>query len=160
MKTNLLKGPLSYCLLAVFTLLSCSSNDDDASTPINENLTVAEVQSTVQSGNWKITRFVDSGEDELYHFNGYTFAFGQDGNLVATNGTLTHNGTWSIISSNSGDDDSDSDDLDFNIQFNLTNEFEDLSDDWDITSHSSNKIELMDVSGGNGGTDYLTFEKS
>ncbi len=62
----------------------------------------------------------------------------------------------------SDDDDSyddDSDDLDFNIVFQLTNDFEDLNDDWDIISHSATKIELIDVSGGNGGTDYLTFEK-
>jgi hypothetical protein len=36
---------------------------------------------------------------------------------------------------------------------------DDLSDDWDILSYSATKIELIDVSGGNGGTDYLTFEK-
>ena len=39
------------------------------------------------------------------------------------------------------------------------NDFEDLNDDWDIISQSSSKIELIDISGGNGGTDYLTFEK-
>ena len=38
--------------------------------------------------------------------------------------------------------------------------FEDLNDDWDFISQSSTKIELIDVSGGNGGTDYLTFEKN
>jgi hypothetical protein len=42
----------------------------------------------------------------------------------------------------------------------LTNDFEDLNDDWDIISHSPTKIELKDVSGGNGGTDYLTFENN
>jgi hypothetical protein len=40
------------------------------------------------------------------------------------------------------------------------NDFEDLNDDWDIISRSSTKIELIDISGGNGGTDYLTFEKN
>ena len=29
--------------------------------------------------------------------------------------------------------------------------FEDLNDDWDFISQSSTKIELIDVSGGNGG---------
>lgn len=51
-------------------------------------------------------------------------------------------------------------DIDFNIYFNLSNEFEDLNDDWDLISRSDSKIELFDVSGGNGGTDYLTFEKN
>jgi hypothetical protein len=42
----------------------------------------------------------------------------------------------------------------------LTNDFEDLNDDWDFISQSANKIELLDVSGGSGETDYLTFEKN
>jgi hypothetical protein len=39
-----------------------------------------------------------------------------------------------------------------------TNVFEDLNDDWDIVTYTSAKIELISVSGGNGGTDTLTFE--
>jgi hypothetical protein len=118
-----------------------------------------EVQEHVQSGTWRITTFNDSGQNEVAHFNGYTFTFEPSGVLVATNGTNTYSGTWSVTTSNSNDDD-DNSDLDFNIAFNATNEFEDLSDDWDIQNHSSTKIELIDVSGGNGGTDYLTFEKN
>lgn len=35
-----------------------------------------------------------------------------------------------------------------------------LSDDWDVLERTDTKIRLIDVSGGNGGTDYLTFEKN
>lgn len=66
--------------------------------------------------------------------------------------------TWSITDRNSNDDSLD--DLDFNIYFDLTNNFEDLNDDWDILTQNAAKIELIDVSGGNGGTDYLSFEKN
>ena len=45
------------------------------------------------------------------------------------------------------------------IHQTLTNNFEELNDDWDVVSQSATKIELIDVSGGNGGTDYLTFER-
>lgn len=38
--------------------------------------------------------------------------------------------------------------------------FEKLSDDRDFISQSNSKIELIDVSGGNGGIDHLTFEKN
>ena len=74
------------------------------------------------------------------------------------------NGTWSVEdddSNSSSDSDDSTDDDDFNIFFPVpdTNDFEDLNDDWDIVSISNNKIELTDVSGGNGGTDFLTFEK-
>lgn len=57
-------------------------------------------------------------------------------------------------------DGSTSGDIDFNIFFSSPADFAELSEDWDIISHSTSKIELKHVSGGNGGTDLLTFEKN
>jgi len=130
---------------------SCSSDDDSNN---NQN-TQAQIQASVTANTWIITRFVDSGNDETGHFSCYAFQFGANGTLTATSSNNTYTGTWSITDSNSNDDSQD--DLDFNINFNLTNEFEDLNDDWDIISYSANSMALIDVSGGNGGTDYLTF---
>ncbi|MBK5192687.1 MAG: hypothetical protein JJE07_05645 [Flavobacteriaceae bacterium] len=116
------------------------------------------MKNNLQSGTWKITKFLDSGDDETNHFTGYNFTFGSNGTLTVANGSNTFNGTWSITDSNSNDDTQD--DLELVINFNLTNDFEDLNDDWDFVSQSSTKIELIDISGGNGGTDNLTFEKN
>lgn len=116
------------------------------------------IEKEVSSGTWRISNFVDSGVDETVNFSGYNFTFKDDGTLTASNGSSTFTGTWSVSDSNSQDDNLD--DLHFNINFNLTNNFEDLNDDWDIVSHSSSKLELIDVSGGNGGTDLLTFVKN
>ena len=153
MNTKNLK--ISLLLVIVSLLLSVSCNKD------NDNLTnntLKRVQNNVQSGTWRITKFIDSGTDETNHFSGYNFTFNSSGVLNANNGNNNYDGTWSITDSNSNDDSQD--DLDFNINFNLTNDFEDLNDDWDFISESSTKIELIDVSGGNGGTDYLTLEKN
>jgi hypothetical protein len=49
--------------------------------------------------------------------------------------------------------------IDFNIFFASPEKFSELSDDWNIVSHTATKIELIDVSGGDGDTDLLTFEK-
>ena len=49
--------------------------------------------------------------------------------------------------------------IDFNIFFAAPDNFAELSEDWNIISYSANKIDLIHVSGGNGGTDLLTFEK-
>ena len=100
---------------------------------------------------------MESGNDETNHFSGYDFTFSADGKLFAENGVNSYEGAWSISDSNSNDDSQN--DLHFNIFFNLSNDFEDLNDDWDVLSNSDVKIELIDVSGGNGGTDYLTLEK-
>ncbi|MFH6602868.1 hypothetical protein ACEZ3G_05225 [Maribacter algicola] len=50
--------------------------------------------------------------------------------------------------------------VDFNIFFESPVNFNRLSQDWEIISYTSSKIELVHVSGGNGGTDLLTFEKN
>ena len=51
-------------------------------------------------------------------------------------------------------------DLDFNIAFSSPANFTDLTEDWNIITYTTTKIQLIHVSGGNGGTDYLTFEKN
>lgn len=148
-----LKTKILAFFLSLFTIVSCNTDNDNTN-----NNTQNTVQSNVQGGAWRITKFIDSGKDETNYFTGYNFTFNSSGVLNANNGTNNYDGTWSITDSNSSDDSQD--DLDFNINFNLTNDFEDLNDDWDFISQTSTKIELIDVSGGNGGTDYLTFEKN
>lgn len=153
MNTKRLKITILASLLSLFAIVSCKKDDDSPN-----NSTQTTVQNNVKSGTWRITKFIDSGVDETNHFTGYNFTFTSAGVLNATNGSTNFDGTWSITDSNSNDDSQN--DLDFNIYFNITNDFEDLNDDWDFISQSSTKIELIDVSGGNGGTDYLTFEKN
>jgi hypothetical protein len=140
----------------------CSSDDDDGSSNDNSQQ-ISQIENNVESGTWRITNFNDSGQNETSDFNGYDFTFNSDGSLVATNGSNTLTGTWSVTDdSNSSDDSSSDDDIDFNIFFPVPddNDFEDLNDDWDVVTTTSTRIELIDVSGGNGGTDMLTFEKN
>lgn len=141
-------------LLSVSMVMASCTKDET----ITDDQVVEEIQSNVKTGTWRITKFIDSGVDETNHFSGYNFTFSSTGALTASNGVNNYTGTWSITDSNSNDDSPD--DLDFNIFFNLTNDFEDLIDDWDIVTQTPTRIELKDISGGNGGTDYLTFEKN
>lgn len=144
----------------VLLVFSCSSDDDSGSD--NSSEIIAAIRNISASGSWTITSFIDSGSNETNHFNGYSFTFGANGNLTATNGQTTVSGSWSVTSSNSGDDDYDDsyNDIDFNIFFASPDAFEELSDDWHIITYSNTSIQLIDVSGGNGGTDYLTFTKN
>lgn len=155
---------IGLLVMLSFSLMSsmCSSDDDDGS-PNNNSQQIAEIESTAESGTWRITNFNDSGQNETSDFNGYDFTFNSDGSLVATNGSNTLTGTWSVTDdSNSSDDSSSDDDIDFNIFFPVSddNDFEDLNDDWDVVTTTSTRIELIDISGGNGGTDMLTFERN
>lgn len=141
-------------LLFVLNIASMCSDVDDVSTNINQT----QVVNTMVSGTWRITNYVDSGVNETSNFTGYNFTFGNNNVLTASGNGTTVSGTWSVTDSNSNDDTLN--DLDFNIAFTTPVNFADLTDDWDIILRTDNKIQLIDVSGGNGGTDYLTFEKN
>lgn len=146
-------------LVILSTTVSCSLNNDNNPPPVNPQI-LLQLKNTVSSGNWRITKFVDSDTIETSHFTGFDFTFDSNGTLTAMNTSDTFQGTWSITNSNTSDDNSSTDNFELNINFNLTNDFQDLNNDWTFLTASSNKIELIDESGGNGGTDYLTFEKN
>jgi hypothetical protein len=132
----------------------CSSDDNSSS-----STDPTPVINIVSQGTWRITSYVDSGTNETNHFTGYNFTFGASSVVTATNGTNTYTGTWSIVTDSSNDDNPSSD-LDFNIAFASPADFEDLTDDWDIVTYTATTISLIDISGGNGGTDTLVFTKN
>jgi hypothetical protein len=142
---------VSIILASLLGFSSCKKDDNSTLS------TITEVSSAVSSGTWRITYFMDSGTNKTNLFTGYAFTFNSNGSISAVNGLTIINGTWSVT--NSSDDDN-TNDIDFNILFTTPASFEDLSDDWDILEATNAKIKLVDVSGGNGGTDYLTFEKN
>jgi hypothetical protein len=145
----MLRSILPIALLTL-TLSSC-----------NKSKTQNNIQDAIQQGTWLVSNYMDNGSDETMDFNTFRFTFNQDGSLqvmdLLSSSTNQFMGQWSITDSNSNDDSIN--DLDFNITLNAGNKLDDLTDDWDIISQSETEIKLMDVSGGNGGTDYVTFSK-
>lgn len=113
----------------------------------------SQIEEIVTWGTWRITYYYDTDKEETSNYAGYNFTF--SASLTATNGTNTYTGSWSITDNGSNDD---SPELHFNIAFSSPPAFEKLSDDWEIVEATESKITLRDVSGGGGGTDYLTFE--
>jgi hypothetical protein len=150
MKNLKLIRPIIYSLFISFLMTSCSSDDND------NNTLESTIENNTQSGTWRITKFIDSGIDETNDFSGYNFTFNSSGTLNASNGTNSFDGLWYLSSS----DGTSLDDIELNIVFNLMNDFDDLTDDWDFISQTSTKIELIDISGGGEADDYLTFEKN
>ena len=112
-------------------------------------------------GTWIVSSYIDDGDDETLDFATFRLNFIEDGVLNATDllssSSTPFTGSWSITDSNSNDDSID--DLSYIINFNVGNKLDDLADDWDIISYTETEIKLMDVSGGGGGTDYLTLTK-
>jgi hypothetical protein len=135
---------LWIALLAFAATIASCKNDDNNSSP--------STSSIITQGSWRVTLYSDSGNNETSHFAGYAFTFNSNGTVTAVNSGTTVTGTYS-----DGNDDSQAKLV---LTFSSPPDFQDISDDWHVIQKSSSKIELEDVSGGNGGTDLLTFEKN
>jgi hypothetical protein len=118
------------------------------------------INSDLVEGSWKITRYTDSGTNETSDFEGSVFTFNDDG-TVAVTGAHAMSGTWKVAKEDSGDDDL-FDDRHLELTLSFPAPFDELSDDWEIESHSDSRLELKDDSGGGDDDedeDNLTFEK-
>jgi hypothetical protein len=155
--------PILGCVLFLTTASTCHSDDDDNSNNsvfAQNQQAINNVTQTAQQGNWRVTYYFDTDSEETSRFANYTFSFASGNVLTATNGTNSYTGTWLVTNSDNSNDDHPHGDIDFNIAFSNPASFAELTDDWDIVSYTASKIELIDVSGGNGGTDHLIFEKN
>ena len=128
-------------VIVTSSITSCKKDDTSSEAVVN----------SLQDGTWRITEYKDDMVDELYHFAGYSFVF-SNGTVTATKNSLSVTGTYS-----EGTDDTYPVLI---LNFGTTSPFDELNDDWHILEQTSTKIRLEDVSGGNGGTDILTFEKN
>ena len=127
--------------LFMMAFASCKK-DDNSSSPSSI---------VVTQGQWKVTLFSENGVVETSKFSNYVFTFSSNGTVSAVRSGSTVNGSWS-----DGNDDSQKKLI---MNFASPADFTEISDDWHILQETSSKIQLEDVSGGNGGTDLLTFEK-
>lgn len=127
----------------------CSSDDSSSS---SSSPSTTQVTQSVTNGNWLVALYNESGSVQTSDFSGYVFNFNANGDLAAVNGSSIQTGSWSTYT--------DSGRTKMDLGFTATNgSFESISDDWDVVSISSTKIELKHTSGGDGSVDYLTFEK-
>jgi hypothetical protein len=144
---NKLFSIAASAIILIATASSCNKSND--STSSTNQVTV--LTQTAQQGKWKVTYYNDNGTVKTSTYSGYEFQFNSNGTVTATKAATTVSGTW-----HSGTDDSK---LKLYLDFGIVNPFQELNDDWHVTQQSSTIITLEDVSGGGGGTDYLTFEK-
>ena len=136
-------------LLFVLNVASMCSDDDDTSTQVSNP---TEIASTLADGQWIVTLYKENDVVQTSNYSGYNFTFGTDGALSATNGSTTQLGDWSSYI--------DSGYTKLDLMFTAVDgPFEEISEDWRVISRTTTKIELKHISGGDGSTDYLTFEK-
>lgn len=133
---------VSIFLLSTF--VSCTNSDDNSSGGGSNQ--------TPNAGAWKVSYFYDK-KDETGNYASYTFEFGTDGSLSASNGSQTWSGTWQTGIDDSADK--------FLIDFNgtLPSALSELEEDWRIITIEDNFMHFEHTSGGNGDTDVLKFTK-
>lgn len=133
---------LSFFII-IISLISCTKSNSTSTFDSNTS-------NIISSGTWIVTFYNDNGTDELYHFSGYNFTF-SNGIVTAIKNGATVSGIYNI----KNDDNINK----LILDFNTITPFDELNDDWHIQEITFSKIRLQDISGGNGGIDYLTFEK-
>lgn len=102
-------------------------------------------------GDWYVNLLDDDGDIETCDYVNYVFTYNLNGTATAVSTSTTINGFWSVVF--------DDGVLNLILNFDVSADpnFDDINDDWDVTSFTTDLISLLDVSGGNGGTDILEF---
>lgn len=141
-----MKHLLSVIIICLLLPLSGCKKD-------NANLiSTANVSATITSGNWRISYYWNTDHEETSNYNGYSFVFASTGVLTASSSSGNITGNWGTSSDNSS--------VKLIINFLSLANFVKLSTDWEVIERGETIIKLRHVSGGNGGTDFLTFEKN
>jgi hypothetical protein len=142
---NFKKPIITAITLAILAAaMSCDDDDSDKSQK-------AKLATALETDTWRISYFFDA-EDETHHFANYIFTFNEDGTVAAARDTEAANGTWIVSSSSNGSPK-------LTLDFEVTAPFDELNDDWDVIQFNDDLVQLQDVSGGSGETDFLTFSK-
>jgi len=139
-----------FILLIIFLsiLLFSQACKKEESTSVTPSLTL----STAQASIWKVTLYKEDLDDKTTYYTNYAFTFNVDLSVEAViTGSSQINGTYAISEDNSQ--------VKFVLSFTAVNNFDKITNDWRVETLSSTKIALRDISGRNGGIDYLTFER-
>ncbi|RXR29423.1 hypothetical protein EQG68_13130 [Flavobacterium piscinae] len=98
------------------------------------------------SGNWRISYYHNSDEDDTSVYNGYVFTFNANNTITITRNSSTFTGTWLFYE----EDGVDLLEIDFQ-----DDPLDDLDDDWELLEFSSTLIQLKEE----GDDEYLSFTK-
>jgi hypothetical protein len=116
---NLFSALLLVTLFTTLQSSSCSKNDD-----------IAAIGPAV-AGNWTVSLYWDK-KDETSKFSGYSFAFNSGGQVIATKGSSSVNGTWGESSTK------------LSINFGVDPVLSTLNKDWLKEEKTATTIKLKD----------------
>ena len=137
---NALKNIVVVNLLALLLFTSCDDDDDDGSNLPDNGI---DIETADLIGQWRITRFIDDGDNETDDLDDFELDFQANNDLVITLGSESITASWSlssdgrILTLNINDDEAD--------QIDPNDELEELDDDpWIFLSLNNNVLELLE----------------
>ncbi len=131
---------------------TCDEDDDfDHHDDGGHHADTVVVGNVITKGQWVVANYNDSGENETNDFQGYVLEFTADGAVTAVKDSQQLDGSWDEFIDNSIHK--------VLIDFNEQVPFNELNDDWDLIEITETRMELRDVSGGDGSTDLLVLER-
>lgn len=129
--------------LIVFTLLfavACSSDDDSNNSDDSQDLNQFDsIVTDLPEGTWEIESFINQENDNTIVFETYVFDFNEDGTVAAVTDLLSAAGAWSYTGRLNSDIEY------FNLSFtnsNPTEPFDQLTENWEIVSATSTRLEV------------------
>ncbi|MGD1840706.1 MAG: hypothetical protein ACFB0B_07395 [Thermonemataceae bacterium] len=142
-------------LLIISVLLIACDDDDDEHRPANTPQPVARDDVV---GAWDVSLFRDDGEDDTDDFDGLTFTFEEDGDLLISDGQQSTTAQWSI---NSAGDRMNIDISAANIaDLSDRDELEDLDDDdWVVVESTDTTLQLREDDEDADDRDEVRFSK-
>ncbi|WP_197052689.1 hypothetical protein [Psychroserpens sp. Hel_I_66] len=119
-------------------------------TPFDGGSGSEDLVSILADGLWIVASYTEDTDDQTSNYIGYELNFNLSGTVSASNGSNSNNGTWAILSSGNQ----------MALDFGSDMPFQEFNDDdWDVISISTTQVTIQDVSGGDGETDTLIFQK-
>ena len=138
------KWILSLLMLG-FTLYGCDLNDDSVMPQLDTSKEV------LSSGSWVVSNYTEDNIDKTSYFSGYSLTFNDDASVKAEKNDVTVYGSWQEVV--------DSGKRKLVFDFEETQPFDELTDDWEIAEITAIKIKLNNVSGGDGSLSELILQK-
>lgn len=125
----------------------CNENNDDGD--------VTEIRNILMGGEWVVAQYSEDGGSSTSTYASYTFNF-QSNNVLAVTPSPTgptFESLWRVLRNS---------DNQLKVYLNIMGEADpslNLTDDWDFVSITNDRLELRDVSGGDGSVSILVFER-
>jgi len=114
--------------------------------------TIPSLSAVLIEGKWIVANYLESDLNKTENYKGFSLEFAENGTVVASNDTETIEGTWSEIT--------DSGVKKLSMDFGEAVPFNEFNDDWELVEYNETRVELKDLSGGDGSINKLIFERN